>query len=105
MIETIIFELLEIVGDGIQYRTDLVSLVGLIMRLVQGQRELKGRGKTKKRITEMVLNELVDKKFFNDEQEKLVRNFIIEFLPLTIDVLKGLAREISNVKFSTNCCW
>ena len=53
----------------------------------------------------MVLNELIDKKFFNGEQEKIVRNFIIEFLPLTIDMLKGLAREISNVKFSTNCCW
>ena len=105
MINQIIEELLEIVGDGIQYRTDLVSLVGLTMRIVQSQQELKGRGKTKKRITEMVLNELIDKKFFNDEQEKIVRNFIIEYLPETINILKGLANEISNVKFSTNCCW
>ena len=105
MINQIIEELLEIVGDGIQWRTDLVSLVGLTMRIVQSQQELKGRGKTKKRITEMVLNELIDKKFFNDEQEKIVRNFIIEYLPETINILKGLANEISNVKFSTNCCW
>ena len=105
MIETIVLELLEIVGDGIQWKDDLVSLTGLIMRLVQSQHELKGRGKTKKRIVEMVFNELIDKNFFNDEQEQILKNFILEFLPLTIDMLKGLARAIADIKFGTKCCW
>ena len=105
MIETIVLELLEIVGDGIQWKDDLGSLTGLIMRLVQSQHELKGRGKTKKRIVEMVCTELIDKNFFNDEQEQIVKNFILEFLPLTIDMLKGLARSIAEVKFPTKCCW
>ena len=105
MINQIIEELLEIVGDGIQWRTDLVSLVGLTMRIVQSQQELKGRGATKKRIVSMIFDQLIDRNFFNDEQEKIVRNFIIEYLPETINILKGLANEISNVKFSTNCCW
>jgi len=31
MIETIVLELIEIVGDGIQLKEDLISLTGLIM--------------------------------------------------------------------------
>lgn len=106
MISDIIEEIEEIVGDGIQWRTDLISLTGLIMRLVQSKKELKGKGVQKKRAVEMVLQALLEKSFFNEEQAILVSTFILDTMPLVIDTLKGLARSIAEVSgVKTKCCW
>ena len=106
MIESIVEEILLIVGDGIQWKTDLVSLTGLIMRLVQQKRELKGKGPQKKRAVEMILQALLEKSFFNEEQSILVSTFILDVLPLVIDTLKGLARSIADASgIQTKCCW
>ena len=101
--DEVIVELLEIVGDGIQWKEDLISLTGLIMRILQQKRELKGKGASKKKLVEVVFQELIERNFFNQRQADLVKNFLA-FLPTTIDMLKGLARAISDAKFTT-CCW
>ena len=106
MISDLVEEILEIVGDGIQWKIDLVSLTGLIMRLVQQKRELKGKGPQKKRAVEMILQALLEKSFFNEEQSILVSTFILDTMPLVIDTLKGLARSISDSAYvSSICCW
>ena len=103
MIAEIVDELLEIFGDGIQWKTDIISVVGLIMSVLQKKRELKGKGKTKARIVELVLQELLDRMFFDEDNSKIVAKFIVEFLPGTLIMLKNLARSISSG--GSKRCW
>ena len=95
MIESIVEEVIQIVGDGIQWKEDLVSLTGVIMRLIQQKRELKGHGRTKKRVVEIILTKLLDQLFFDESQAETVSKFIVEMLPTTVDMLKSLARSIA----------
>ena len=78
------------------------------MRVVQGKKEFRGKGPDKKTLVGMVMNELIERKFFDENQAEIAKNFIVEFLPETIDILKGLARSISEVSRGCDlklCCW
>ena len=112
MTDTIVKEIYEdtinIVRDGFQYH-DFILTLGIIMRLCQLRKDLKGKGPQKKEIALTVFKLFVTESgLLSDSEAEVAGTFILTTLPSLIDTLKSISKDIADSMVNTKkrlCCF
>ena len=75
---------------------DFVGITGLLMRLVQGDSQLRHHGAVKRDLVIGVFQLLASKSgLFTERQIELMEVFIVDVLPGLIDAIKAMARLVA----------
>ena len=103
-VSRIVNEIQKDFDDGFQMM-DVISVTANIVKLLQLERSLKGKGEIKKKLAIAIFRQLVDESVLSDSDALLMLNFMENDLSELIDAFKSLghtiAREWHRRKF---CC-
>ena len=85
-------EVRSVFADGFQI-PDLLSILGVVMRVIQHKPEMKGKGALKKEVAILVFEMLLKETgWFTGEQAEEASRFLVYSLPTLIDSLKKYPR-------------
>ena len=103
-IKNILQQTHDIFADGFQVM-DLLSLTAVIMRIIQLEGDLKGKGSVKKDIAILVFTQFLrETNLFTPEQSQEAAKFLVNSLPNIIDTMKTLSRSIQEKTKKWCCC-
>ena len=95
-------EVRSVFADGFQI-PDLLSILGVVMRVIQHKPEMKGKGALKKEVAILVFEMLLKETgWFTGEQAEEASRFLVYSLPTLIDSLKKISKSIRTKK---KRCW
>ena len=93
-IKNILEQTHDIFADGFQV-LDLLSLTAVIMRIIQLEGDLKGKGSVKKDIAIVVFTRFLrETALFTPEHSQEAAKFLVNSLPNIIDTMKTLSKSI-----------
>ncbi len=88
--------------DGFQI-LDVISITANIVKLLQLERQLRGKGEIKKKLALVIFRQLVDESVLSDSDILLMVNFIKNDLPDLIDTFKSLGQTIAREWRRSKC--